>query len=291
MNEIIKAEKAEIILSKAHFTDNKMGLIFEENISNNEFMEIGKVLKMMEGRIQFFIGDFINAYFKAYEHGKYKDLEELGYEKKSLKEFNYVSGKIESSIRIDKLRWEHHHIVAPLEPSEQEYWLNKAVENSWTVRELREAIRKSKEVEPIPVDGKYKIIYADPPWKYGDDLVENYGAVEHHYSSLTIDELKNLYLNKKKEIQVKDVLMDNAVLFIWVTSPILPECFEVIEAWGFEYKASFVWDKVKELIDKMYPYREDDKVDRLELFARKIIDNWDAWGNELEEISNENTRD
>jgi N6-adenosine-specific RNA methylase IME4 len=26
---------------------------------------------------------------------------------------------------------------------------------------------------------------------------------------------------------------------------LLEECFEVIKAWGFKYKSSFVWDKVK----------------------------------------------
>ena len=38
---------------------------------------------------------------------------------------------------------------------------------------------------------------------------------------------------------------DNAVLFLWVTSPLLEDCFKVINAWGFTYKSSFVWDKVK----------------------------------------------
>jgi N6-adenosine-specific RNA methylase IME4 len=37
---------------------------------------------------------------------------------------------------------------------------------------------------------------------------------------------------------------DNAVLFLWVTSPLLEDSFKVINAWGFKYKSSFVWDKV-----------------------------------------------
>lgn len=37
---------------------------------------------------------------------------------------------------------------------------------------------------------------------------------------------------------------DNAVLFLWVTSPMLEDAFKVINAWGFKYKSSFVWDKV-----------------------------------------------
>ena len=28
--------------------------------------------------------------------------------------------------------------------------------------------------------GTYRILYADPPWKYSDKLVDGYGAVDHH---------------------------------------------------------------------------------------------------------------
>jgi len=37
-------------------------------------------------------------------------------------------------------------------------------------------------------------------------------------------------------LPVKDLLDNDAVLFMWVTSPLLAECFAVIAAWGFEYK-------------------------------------------------------
>ena len=46
-------------------------------------------------------------------------------------------------------------------------------------------------------------------------------------------------------IPVSEWAEDNAVLFLWVTSPVLEEAFRVVHAWGFEYKASFVWDKIK----------------------------------------------
>jgi len=93
-------------------------------------------------------------------------------------------------------------------------------------------------IETIPLpEGKYNVIYSDPPWKYGDKLIEGYGAAEHHYTSMTIQELCDL--------DIKSIVGDNAVLFLWVTSPLLEECFSVIKAWGFEYSASFVWDKIK----------------------------------------------
>lgn len=87
---------------------------------------------------------------------------------------------------------------------------------------------------------KYRILYADPPWKYNDSgaigETDNYGRAERHYPTMSITELCAL--------SVKELADDNAVLFLWTTSPLLEECFAVIKAWGFQYKTSFVWDKV-----------------------------------------------
>ena len=36
----------------------------------------------------------------------------------------------------------------------------------------------------------------------------------------------------------------NCVLFLWATSPLLPEAIEVMQAWGFKYKTvAFCWSK------------------------------------------------
>lgn len=46
-------------------------------------------------------------------------------------------------------------------------------------------------------------------------------------------------------LPIKKLCESDSVLFLWVTSPLLFECQPVFESWGFSYKASFVWDKVK----------------------------------------------
>tara|TARA_Y100000034_G_scaffold119043_1_gene160409 strand:+ start:59 stop:1024 length:966 start_codon:yes stop_codon:yes gene_type:complete len=99
-------------------------------------------------------------------------------------------------------------------------------------------ISKPKPLTPPLPKGKYDVIYADPPWKYGDEQnTDKLGGATKHYSLMSVEELCKM--------DVESLLPLNAVLFLWVTSPILPECFTVIEAWGFVYKASFVWDKIK----------------------------------------------
>lgn len=179
------------------------------------------------------------------------------------------------------------------------------------------AVSKVNRVETALPSAKYRILYADPPWSYGDKLTENYGTAEYHYRTMTLAELKAL--------PIKEVAEDNSVLFLWVTSPMIPESLEVIEAWGFDYKASFVWDKVKhnmghynsvrhELLfictrgsclpdnNKLYDSvqviertKHSEKPElfrniiddlyisgsRIELFARRKVTGWDSWGDEL----------
>ena len=102
-------------------------------------------------------------------------------------------------------------------------------------------LENKKDIPPLPT-GKYRVFYADPPWSYGNSGVINdsdgYGRAERHYPTMSIDELCAM------GPEVKGMSDDDAVLFLWVTSPLLEECFPVIKAWGFKYKTSFVWDKV-----------------------------------------------
>ncbi|MCK9519052.1 MAG: MT-A70 family methyltransferase, partial [Dehalococcoidia bacterium] len=82
------------------------------------------------------------------------------------------------------------------------------------------------------VEGKYRVIYADPPWKYGGSMNETYGTADKHYPTLTLTEIC--------ELPIIDLAEDNAVLFLWTTSPMLEDAFKVINTWGFTYKASFI---------------------------------------------------
>ena len=54
-------------------------------------------------------------------------------------------------------------------------------------------------------------------------------------------------------LPVGDLAADNCILFLWVTFPKLLESFEVIKAWGFEYKTvAFVWIKQTVTKDKWF---------------------------------------
>jgi N6-adenosine-specific RNA methylase IME4 len=96
-------------------------------------------------------------------------------------------------------------------------------------------------VKEIPqVKGKYKIVLADPPWEYGGSMNITYGTADKHYPTMSLDKICSL--------PIKELSEDNAVLFLWTTSPLLEDSFKVINSWGFKYKASFIWDKVKHVM-------------------------------------------
>ena len=85
---------------------------------------------------------------------------------------------------------------------------------------------------------KYQIIYADPPWSYNDKLGNDsdFGSATSAYQTQSKDWISRLPVG---EIAEKD-----SVLFMWAVSPLLPEAFEVMKAWGFKYvTVAFCWSK------------------------------------------------
>lgn len=92
-------------------------------------------------------------------------------------------------------------------------------------------------------DLNYQVVYADPPWRYGDKMLSNkvsekkvYYPIEKNYPTLSLADICML--------PVKSIVAEDAVLFIWTTDSHIPEALKVIEAWGFEYKTvGFYWLK------------------------------------------------
>lgn len=94
---------------------------------------------------------------------------------------------------------------------------------------------------PFP-DKKYKIIYADPPWRYKNTnppcKVEKQPktcSVEFYYPTMALEEIKSL--------PVDSICDKNSVLFLWATTPNIQESFDVMKSWGFKYKTMITWEK------------------------------------------------
>lgn len=84
----------------------------------------------------------------------------------------------------------------------------------------------------MKLNKKYKIIYADPPWRYNSATPNR--KIENKYPTMSDEEIYSLNIPCEKD----------AVLFLWATTGKLVEGIKTIERWGFEYKSSLIWDKM-----------------------------------------------
>ncbi len=105
----------------------------------------------------------------------------------------------------------------------------------------REQIKKPYEFHynELP-DGKYHVIYSDPPWYISDSEWETKWGGEVNTINAKYDRVKSEDLCK---LPVKEKAGDSCVLFLWTTHTFLPDSFGVAQAWGFKYNSLITWGK------------------------------------------------
>jgi len=114
-------------------------------------------------------------------------------------------------------------------------------------REARDAalIEQNKPIENYRGE-RCSILLADPPWKYEHCEDETGRAIERQYPTLTLDKICSW--------DIDAICTDDAVVFLWATSPKLAEAMRLLEAWRFTYRTCMVW--VKDRIGMGYYARQ-----------------------------------
>jgi N6-adenosine-specific RNA methylase IME4 len=124
-----------------------------------------------------------------------------------------------------------------------------AVERSLNSNAARKAAVDRTRMADIAAEltGKFTVLYADPPWRYEHPPMGGGNrSIENHYPTMELEDIIAL--------PIDNYAHDDSVLFLWATSPKLPECLKVMDAWGFTYRTSMVW--VKDKIGMGYHARE-----------------------------------
>lgn len=90
---------------------------------------------------------------------------------------------------------------------------------------------------------KYKVIYADPPWRYrskaGGSWISGSAA---KYPTMSLDEICAM-----KVPEIADP--SGSVIFLWTTTPFLVDgsALTVMKEWGFTPKTAIYWNKLGRL--------------------------------------------
>ena len=87
------------------------------------------------------------------------------------------------------------------------------------------------EIEP----GQYRTVIIDPPWPYGTKYDAETRRVASPYKEMTLEAIAD----------TEFPFADDCILWFWTTHKFLPVSFEMLQQWGFDYKATMVWNKEK----------------------------------------------
>lgn len=85
----------------------------------------------------------------------------------------------------------------------------------------------------------FSVIYADPPWKNEVYSEETGSEKSPPYPYMEIDAICSLCSGDASPAN------DDAILYLWTTGNRIHLGLRVLEAWGFEFKTSWIWDKEK----------------------------------------------
>jgi N6-adenosine-specific RNA methylase IME4 len=87
-------------------------------------------------------------------------------------------------------------------------------------------------INPFGVKQQYPVILCDPPWRF---IGHGDRSPEVHYPTLSLPEILALPVEK--------IADEDAALFLWSPSALLPDALKVMQTWGFEYPSNMAWVK------------------------------------------------
>lgn len=90
---------------------------------------------------------------------------------------------------------------------------------------------------PALPGGRFDFIMADPPWRFQTRSGKGVTAkgAGGQYRTMSLADIMAM--------PVSEIAAPDCLLWLWATNPMLPQAFEVLTAWGFQFKTAGHWMK------------------------------------------------
>ena len=82
---------------------------------------------------------------------------------------------------------------------------------------------------------RFRVLVADPPWPFDDNLGGEIRGAEAHYNVLSMQQIRRFPLPP---------MYENSILFLWRVSSMQQEALDVLNAWDFRLHSELVWKKL-----------------------------------------------
>src|SRR5690606_4624890 len=112
----------------------------------------------------------------------------------------------------------------------------KEIKQAEKKEQFDEKIKKQKQdIESGKIqmpEGVFEVVVIDPPWSYGREYDPDSSRVANPYPEMNQDEL----------LKLNPPFADDCIIFLWTTHKFIWDAKELLDKWGFDYKANLVWD-------------------------------------------------
>lgn len=125
----------------------RIGLHMPTGLSFEDWERAGCQISSLVNSSTWWLGDWL-VYGKEHYTDRYqRGIRSAGLQYQTLRNYAWVSRRFEFNRRRPALSFQHHAEVASLPVDEQELWLDRAEQNKWTTKQLRNAISLAREGE------------------------------------------------------------------------------------------------------------------------------------------------
>jgi len=125
-----------------------VGLQIPTDLSFEDWEKAGRQLSGIVDSSAWWLGDWL-VYGKANYSDRYQmAIQGAGLRYQTLRNYAWVARRFDMARRRTKLTFQHHAEVASLPVEEQDWLLDQAERELWTTKQLRNAIRENRGVDP-----------------------------------------------------------------------------------------------------------------------------------------------
>jgi len=125
-----------------------VGLRFpRQAIPFDTWRRMGSQIARMADSSAWYLGDWLAYGEYQYSERYRRAVDVVGLNYQTLRNYVWIARRFPLSRRRDKLTFNHHVEVAKLTDEEQDKWFDRAIEQGWSVRQLRQNLKEEGEAE------------------------------------------------------------------------------------------------------------------------------------------------
>jgi hypothetical protein len=128
-------------------TPVSLSLASRTDLDISTFEAIARFLGRIHDGSKWWVADLLLEAEARFGEAAYQVAEATGRSERTLANWVWVASRVPRSRRREELTFTHHVVVAPLEYPEQRRWLQRAVDEGFSSRELRVAIAAARALE------------------------------------------------------------------------------------------------------------------------------------------------